>query len=220
MSQAQTDLSITASALAADIVASCRALFGPTGIKADIATPLLITSACGRKCIMQCIWVLKTPIFVPECIFYRLCDNEVWSDVPLELPCTFALCADSVVALSDWAIHFALLASAPLTYQRIGVDWASSDRDSIFFTDLREVQNINSVRERNRTQAAAMRAMRLLNAALTPWFVKPKRRRAVVKRQYKCEDDGGRIAEEPGPEEEIVLQHATDDSGAETDHGT
>ena len=106
-----------------------------------------------------------------------------------------------------------------MTYQHIEVDWSLSEGGRLVFEELCVPQDIDAVRESNRAQAAAMRAMRLLNAALTPWYAQPKRRRAVVKTKRKCDDKGCRNADQEPEEVEEVWQHATDESSAETDHG-
>ena len=151
-------------------------------------------------------------------------DDDIWSTAAIAMPNRFHISAegaDSVVSLSDWAVHFAMVATPPLKYQRIEVDWQRSEAShTIYCKGLGEPIDIDAMKEDNRSKAAAMTALRLLNKALLPWQLQPKRRKAVVKSPCKCEDDGCRIAEkEPEGPEELVLKHATDESGAETDHG-
>ena len=67
-------------------------------------------------------------------------------------------------------------------------------------------------------------ALRLLNKALLPWQLQPKRRKAVLTNASpKCRDDGHCIEEvEPNQPDDIdgmAWQEASDASEAETDHG-
>ena len=209
-----------------DILASLRVLFAPTAVRADIYKPLLITDGSGHKCIMQVLFISRAPTFTGQCMFYALHDSELWANVPITLPHAFTISSaadsDSILRLSDWAAQFALAATAPLTYQRIEVDWSLSSEGRLLFEEVCVAENIDVVRENNRAQAAAMRAVRLMNAALAPWCAQPKRRKAVVKTKTKPQvaDDGSRIAEqEPEGPEELVWKHASDESSAETDHG-
>ena len=221
-------------ALAADITASLRVLLAPHGIKVDVHKPLLITSACGHKCIMQCLWVLKSPVFVGQFMFYRLHgdDGDIWSTAPIAMPNRlriFAEGADSVVSLSDWAAHFAMVATPPLKYQRIEVDWQLSEAShTIYCKGLGEPIDIDAMKEGNCSKAAAMTALRLLNKALLPWQLQPKRRKAVLKRGGalpKCRDHGDFIEEAeveplevPDDIDAMAWENASDASGAETDH--
>ena len=70
-------------------------------------------------------------------MFYRLHgdDGDIWSTAPIAMPNRlriFAEGADSVVSLSDWAVHFAMVATPPLKYQRIEVDWQYQKRAILF----------------------------------------------------------------------------------------
>ena len=212
-------------AFAADVINDLRVLFAPRGITTDIYRPLCIKSSCGLQCILQCCWVLKNPDFVGQCLFYCLHDQEIWCDVPLELSATFAISAsglESIVTFSDLAARLADVATAPLTYQHIEIDWAMSGKGRIHFKEFGMPIDIDVAREDNLAHARSVKALRLYNAALTPWHAQPKRRKAVAVRRKRSHDDDGKDPEDDEEEEpqEIVWKEAeSDQSDAETDHG-
>ena len=87
-----------------------------------------------------------------------------------------------------------MVATPPLKYQRIEVDWQRSEAShTIYCKGLGEPIDIDAMKEGNRSKAAAMTALRLLNKAILPWQLQPKRRKAVLKRGRalpKCRDQG------------------------------
>ena len=80
--------------------------------------------------------------------------------------------------------------------------------------------DIDALQDSNTAKANAMRALRLLNKALLPWQLQPKRRKAVLTAASpKCRDDGHCIEEvEPNQPDGMAWEEASDASEAETDH--
>ena len=186
-------------------------LLAPHGIKVDVHKTLLITSACGHKCMMQCLCVLKQPIFVGQCMFYRLHDDDdIWSTAAIAMPNRFRILQK---VQTQWS-----------ACQRIEVDWQRSEAShTIYCKGLGEPIDIDAMKEGNRSKAAAMTALRLLNKALLPWQLQPKRRKAVLTKALpKCRYHGHCIEEvEPNKPDDIdgmAWEEASDASGAETDH--
>ena len=105
--------------------------------------------------------------------------------MPLELPTAFAFVArdsEPIVTFADWAVHLADVATAPLTYQHIEIDCSVSENGRVYFTKAGMPIDIDDVSANNRAHANRVKALHLYNAALTPWYAQPKKRRAVVAR--------------------------------------
>ena len=93
----------------------------------------------------------------------------------------------------------------------------------ITFIELRAPHDIQRLNEENLAQAAAIKALRLLNQSLSPWHSQPKRRKAVIAK-HECHEDAdrGEITETATPigpkedeDEKLVwkeLAYESDDS--------
>jgi hypothetical protein len=189
-----------------EVVAALRVLLATHGVDSKhMFKPIVVTEASSERFgLVQCSSVWKSPTF--KCRFELYVtgdDNNCWPEGPISLPCIARMRVDAPVSVLDLAIEVASLGIGPINYQYASCDVCPTGRrGDLRITSTDGYLDIASIRARNLSKAACLRAMRLLTRNNIPWSEQPRRRIAKrvqgrsARRRLDSADGGENEAED------------------------